>query len=187
MRPLARLLAPLAGALCLAGALAGQDGSEPSAPRQADDAVRALEALDQHASDGLNEDQRANLINKGRIAEETHARLASLAEAGNPHIQKGPSLLLPGFQRSPDTEAVDLAQLREETIARIERRAPSPRAAPSSARPAPRATSAEGAPAPAPAVEEESPPSGRSYGQLLVVVLALGAGIGGAVWVLRSQ
>jgi len=60
------------------------------------------------------------LLNKPRIAEEADRYLQGLRESGNPHIRKG--LLLSRIRDDPGRQQVDLDQLRQKTILRIERR-----------------------------------------------------------------
>jgi hypothetical protein len=188
MRSFTRASSGLALLLAIAGGLSAQE-SEPAEGLEDPEAAATRAILERQGSvgpDGFTEDQRSHLLNKVKVAEETHARLRSLEEAGNPHIQQGPTLLLPGFQRSPEAAQVDLAELRERTIARIERRPPAsrpPASAPSVAQP-------EAAPAPpappAPTLAPPPAPRGKGVAQLVVVVLGLGAAIAGALWILRK-
>ncbi len=60
------------------------------------------------------------LLDKSKIARETHQRLEGLRQAGNPHIRRG--LKLDTLQEDPKRSRVDLEKLREQRIRMIEQR-----------------------------------------------------------------
>jgi len=68
----------------------------------------------------LTPEEEAGLIDKGRIAEETYARLLGLREAGNPHIREG--LEIGRIEEEPERTEVDMERLHEEAIRQVEER-----------------------------------------------------------------
>jgi hypothetical protein len=68
----------------------------------------------------LDPGDESALLDKRRIAEESYRYLQGLRESGNPHIRKG--LLLSNIRDDPGRQQVDLDQLRQKAILRIERR-----------------------------------------------------------------
>ena len=124
----------LAAILCNGGVLA--QGSK-AGPRQdgaagSPNARQVLERLEQERQQedsSLTPEEWANLIDKGKIAEETLQRAVGLREAGNPHIPEG--ILLRQIQEDPTKSQVDLDELRRERIRLVEERRPSlPKLAP---------------------------------------------------------
>ncbi len=95
--------------------------AQTSTSEDSSGALRKLQAA-QEAEDSIPPELRALIINKPKIAEDTLQRVVGLREAGNPHIQTGEGLLLPGMMDVPELSRVDVEKLREERIAIYERK-----------------------------------------------------------------
>jgi hypothetical protein len=67
----------------------------------------------------LTDEQRAGMIDKGRIAEETARKVVGLREAGNPHIPG--DLLISKIEEDPEAVQVDDNLLRERLITQLDR------------------------------------------------------------------
>lgn len=114
-----RRLAALAFIWMLGSAmtLVAQDGGGARRPMTADEALRKLEA-EAPRGDRLPPEVEANLINKGKIAEQMAQRLIGLREAGDPHIPKG--ILLRDIRDDSSRSRVDVQKLRVQRIRLIE-------------------------------------------------------------------
>lgn len=134
-------------------------GSSPSKPTSGGDAARVFQALEEsEAQSELSPEVRANLIDKGEIAERTMQRAVGLREAGNPHIAEG--ILLRELQEDPERSRVDLDRLREEQIQMVERRSLDEGRPAALRLPSPEGSSPDASPPP-PGGVEPAPPSDR--------------------------
>ena len=170
----ARRLAALAllSTLSSVVTLVAQDGGGARRPMTAQEALRMLEA-DQPRSDSLPPEVEANLINKGKIAEQMAQRLIGLREAGDPHIPKG--ILLRDIRDDASRSRVDVQKLRVQRIRLIEADIPEP-APPRAAEPAP---CQEAAARPGELLKSDAEESGSNLwvGAVLLGFFLLGGGV----------
>jgi len=135
----------------------------------------------------LTSQERSQLIDKGRIAEEAYQHLQGLREAGNPHILEGYDI--ERIEDDPKAMQVDQERLREEMIRTVENREgfsrPDPAGASSDSADAAeshqghdhQAEAATAAPQAAPR-SQDGPPSWQ-----LILLAVLGAATVGWVWI----
>jgi hypothetical protein len=137
--------------------------------------LERLEDDQEQGQSSLSQEERANLIDKGRIADETLQRAVGLREAENPHIREG--ILLRQMEDDPNRSRVDLDDLRRERIHLIEERRPLSldiESRPTSEATDQGSTAAESSPAP----EQEAKTRVRPVFVVTALFLLIAAGVG---------